>query len=135
MPIIDTSDFVKTGGLTIEELKIYNLLNYELLKLPEFKDKEVDISNAIHLIQAIFMARTMIRLTEGKFWVKYDLPYENNFELNDPPKIEKYNHIIDSYLQFYKEFQILEPYHPYHLDDIKRALNALWDIILQNQTI
>ena len=125
MPIIDTSDFVKTGGLTTEELFLFNSLNYELLKLPEFAKKEVEISNAIHLIQVIFMWRSMIRLSEGKFWVKYDLPYENNFNLNDPPKNEKYKHIVDSYLQFYKEFQNLEPYHPYHLDDVKRALNLL----------
>jgi len=129
MPIIDTSEFAKTGGLTVQELDIYKLANYDLVHDSDFKSEYCEICNAIHLIQAIFMSRPMIRLTEGKFWVKFDLPYEHNFPLKRPPHGSKYQKIIDDYLYFYTEFQKLEPYHPSHLDDVRRCINTLFEII------
>ena len=127
--IINGSDFCKTGGLTEQELQVYDLLDYRLLKLPKFKKYEVEISNAIHIVQAIFMQRTMVRLTEGKFWVKYNLPPENNFPLKKFIIPKEYQDIKKSYLNFLEEFKKLELYHPYHHDDVRRAINSIFEII------
>jgi len=43
--IINDIDYSKTGGLTEQELKVYDLLDYRLLKLPEYKKQEIEIRN------------------------------------------------------------------------------------------
>jgi hypothetical protein len=75
------------------------------------------------------MWRAMIRLNDGKFWVKFNLPYENFASLSETPKNQKYKKVIDSLIEIYEEFQKLEPYHPSHLDDITRGINELFEII------
>ena len=75
------------------------------------------------------MWRVMIRLSEGKFWMKYDLPCENNTKLEEISIPEKYKYIINNYLDLFAKFKKLEAYHPSHLDDFRRGVNQLIGII------
>jgi hypothetical protein len=121
----DKTDLEK-GFLNTEELEnIYPLLE-------DLSQNHFEITNSIHLIQMVFMWRAMIRLNDGKFWVRFNLPYENFANLGEIPKNQKCKKIVESLLEIHSKFQKLEPYHPSHLDDITRGINQLFGIINQH---
>jgi hypothetical protein len=121
----------KNGFLTDEELKIFNYLKqtYSLMDDSKFRNHKFEITNAIHLIQLVFMWRAMIRLNNGEFWVKFQLPYERHEALRAQTINSQYQTIIRDLLKIYDDFQLLDNYHPSHLDDITRGINQLFDII------
>ena len=128
LPEIDLSTVRQDGGMTTEELNVFRRINYSILEDENFLDYKTEIINAIHLIQCVFMWRVVIRLSRGEFWVKSDLPYENNVELIRSSS-EKYSDIVLYYHSLEKNFQNLEPYHPSHLDDIRRGINQIFEVI------
>jgi hypothetical protein len=75
------------------------------------------------------MWRAMIRINNGEFWVKFQLPYEHFETLKAQPTNSQYTEIINDLFKIYTDFQILDAYHPSHLDDITRGINQLVDII------
>jgi hypothetical protein len=123
----DKTDLEK-GFLNTEELE--NI--YPLLEDSNLSQNHFEITNSIHLIQMVFMWRAMIRLNDGKFWVRFNLPYENFANLGEIPKNQKCKKIVESLLEIHSKFQKLEPYHPSHLDDITRGINQLFGIINQH---
>ena len=122
-------NFKETGGLTNNELDMFNLITYDILQDDSYSKFHFELTNAFHLLQAVFMWRVVIRLSKGQFWVKSNLDYEQNTVLNPIPKSRNYQQLATNLLFLYNQFQELENYHPSHLDDIRRGINCIFEII------
>jgi hypothetical protein len=127
-------DWVKTGGMTPEELSIFNLLNYDILADANYQPYQFRLTNAIHLLQHVLMWRVIIRLNEGQFWTRFNQPYDNNSVLSIPPHSQQYADFIQGLMLFYMGVQGLDPYHPSMLDDARRGINEIFEIIALVET-
>lgn len=107
----------------------------DLLPLYVEQDKSVllQLTEAIHLIQSIFMWRFCIRQTQGQYWLKISgQGYDNDYTLiTITPKTE-YIDCYENLQEFYTSFLTLDIYHPSHKNDIIRGLNIIFEVISES---